>query len=139
MRYARWQSSLETGDREVDNQHRALYELVNDLNASAVLSRGHKGEGEALGRIVSYALHHFSSEEALMRRYDYPGLGEHSAAHAEFAEAAEGLVAAHFVGTGRSMRELAEFMEEWLETHITRFDQPMVEFVRAAQAEDADA
>ena len=48
MRYARWHESLETGDREVDDQHRALYDLVNDLNASALLGEGQQSESDAL-------------------------------------------------------------------------------------------
>ena len=33
MRVVRWHESLETGEPDVDAQHRALYVLVNDLNA----------------------------------------------------------------------------------------------------------
>lgn len=133
MRYARWNESLETGDPEVDGQHRALYDLVNDLNVSALLGVGHDGEREALQRILGYTTRHFVSEEALMRRFAYPGVGEHSAVHTDFTGAARGLVAEHASGKGPNIRELAEFMEHWLELHIASFDQPMVAHVRACR------
>ena len=133
MRYARWHESMETGDREVDEQHRALYDLVNDLNASVLLDEGHQGESDALQRIVTYAATHFASEEALMERFSYPKTEEHKIAHSEFAQTAQRLVGEHTAGRGPGIRELAAFMEEWLAEHIANFDQPMVEYVRAAR------
>ena len=134
MRYARWHESLATGDPAVDSQHRALYDLVNDLNASAVLGMEHQGESEALQRIVNYASNHFGAEEALMRRFNYPGLGEHTAVHTDFAGTAHSLVLEHAAGRGPGIKELADFMEDWLETHIATFDQPMVDHVNACRA-----
>jgi methyl-accepting chemotaxis protein len=139
MRYARWHDSLATGDAEVDGQHRALYELVNDLNASDLLGVGHQAESEALQRIVQYAASHFGTEKALMERFEYPGIAEHVALHDEFAEAAQGLLAEHIAGRGPNIHELAAFMEEWLETHIGTVDQPMVQHVRAARLRDEGA
>ena len=133
MRYARWHESLETGDREVDNQHRALYDLVNDLNASALLDEGQQNESDALQRIVTYAATHFASEEALMERFSYPQLSEHKSAHDDFARSAQGLASEHAAGRGPGIRDLATFMEEWLVEHIANFDQPMVEYVRACR------
>jgi hemerythrin len=137
MRYARWHESMETGYPKVDNQHRALYELVNDLNASSMLGASQERETDALSRIVRYASQHFATEEELMRRFDYSGMAEHCAVHAEFAEAVQGLVAARATGKGHSMRELAEFMENWLATHVSTFDRPLVDYVRAQPAHDS--
>ena len=133
MRYARWHESMETGDREVDEQHRALYDLVNDLNASALLDEGHQGESAALQRIVKYAGTHFASEEALMERFSVPESAQHKIAHRDFAKTAQRLVGEYAAGRGPDIRELAAFMEEWLAEHIANFDQPMVEYVRAAR------
>jgi hemerythrin-like metal-binding protein len=84
-----------------------------------------------LQRIVTYAATHFASEEALMERFSYPDLADHRTAHSDFAASAQGLVSEHTAGRGPSIRDLAAFMERWLVEHITNFDQPMVEYVRA--------
>ena len=133
MRYARWHESLETGDPEVDGQHRALYDLVNDLNASALLGEGEQSETDALQRIVRYTATHFGTEEALMERYSYPGFHEHKSVHTDFAGTAQSLLWEHAAGRGPSISDLAAFMENWLVDHIAAFDQPMVDHVRACR------
>jgi hemerythrin-like metal-binding protein len=96
-----------------------------------VLGEGQQSESDALQRIVTYAATHFASEEALMERFSYPDLADHRTAHSDFAASAQGLVSEHTAGRGPSIRDLAAFMERWLVEHITNFDQPMVEYVRA--------
>ena len=131
MRVAKWQESLETGDVEVDNQHRALYVLVNDLNADALLGDDPTQSARALERILRYATTHFATEEQLMERSGYPQAEQHIAIHNEFTRAAAEMVAAHNAGHGLTARELAQFMENWLEEHIQKEDRPLIGHVRA--------
>jgi hemerythrin-like metal-binding protein len=124
---------LQTGDPEVDNQHRALYVLVNDLNADALIGGDRTMASKALARILEYATTHFATEERLMVRTSYPDAEHHVAAHREFAREATELVEAHDAGHGKSLRDLAEFMENWLETHIGEEDKRLIHHVRASR------
>jgi hemerythrin len=132
VHYAKWNEALETGDAIVDDQHRSLYALVNDLNADTLLGRNPALAEVELERILRYATEHFATEESLMQLSAYPRTAAHSAVHREFAEQATGMVAAHLEGHGPTLQDLAEFMQSWLDSHIRDEDQPLIEHVRAA-------
>lgn len=122
---------METGYSDVDAQHRALYSLVNDLNAWSVLGNDRAHATAALERIVRHTAAHFQDEEALMIHSAYPRTQEHMASHRAFSHNVTEMIAAHHEGRGPSVRELATFMEEWLETHIRCEDQLLVQHVRS--------
>ena len=134
MRVAKWSESLETGDPEVDGQHKALYVLVNDLNADALIGGDRRMASKALARILAYATTHFATEERLMARTFYPNAEHHIAVHREFAREATEMVEAHDAGHGKSLRDLASFMENWLETHIDEEDKRLIRHVRASHS-----
>ena len=139
MRYIPWNPALETGNAEVDEQHRALYALVNDLNAAALVDIDDTQIAHQLARILRYAVTHFATEQALMEESGYPRAEAHMAIHNDFADAAEELARAYGSGTGTSAVELAIFMQDWLETHIREEDRPLVEYLRAWTGETEKA
>jgi len=132
VRYLRWNDALNTGDETVDSQHRELFALVNDLNATTLIEPDEDATAAALNRILSYVTTHFATEEALMVRTDYPNIGCHRSIHNEFAAAAQDLVDKRARGEGMTIAQLATFMEQWLETHITEEDLLLIEHVRAS-------
>jgi hemerythrin-like metal-binding protein len=134
MRYAKWSRSLVTGDPVVDEQHRALYALVNDLNASAVLGADKAMLEHSLDRIARYATTHFESEQRLMVQTAYPESGAHIAIHNEFRDNVTDLIAEFREGGNTSASQLAAIMETWLSEHITEHDRPLVAHVRAWRA-----
>lgn len=138
MRYVSWNPALVTGYAEVDDQHRELYALVNDLNAAALVGVDSAQVDQILRRILRYASVHFSTEEALMERTGYPGTDEHTQLHAEFAEHATEFANAFADGQGKPVPELAAFMQDWLETHIRTVDRPLVDHVRAWTADQSE-
>jgi hemerythrin-like metal-binding protein len=131
VRYIRWNPALETGYPAVDEQHRELYALVNDLNAAALVGANDAQIAHILARILRYASTHFATEEALMDLTGYSAADEHRSIHSEFASAAEGLARDYDAGHGKTVLELAAFMQGWLETHIHSEDRPFVVHVRS--------
>ncbi len=137
MRYIRWSSELETGDHEVDEQHRVLHSMVNDLNASVLVGADSRHAVAALQRILRHTVTHFESEEALMARCEYPRIQEHVATHREFSEGVASLLRAQRAGEGPTVEELAYHMETWLETHIRGEDRLLVDHIRARKIGDS--
>ena len=130
MRYIRWDPALETGYSQVDEQHKELYALVNDLNAAALVGASDVQIGHILSRILRYASTHFETEQALMELTDYPAAPDHIAIHSDFARTAQSLAEAYGAGHGKTVLELATFMQDWLETHIQSQDHPLIVHVR---------
>ena len=131
VRYLRWHERLETGHSDVDQQHRAMHTLVNDLNACALLGNDREQSLAALERIARHTIVHFQDEEALMIHSAYPRLREHIAIHRAFSQTVADLLEEHRAGRGPSVAELAKLMEDWLETHIRGEDRLLIEHVRS--------
>jgi hemerythrin len=75
-----WNAKLETGVERIDNQHKELFRLVNN-----VLESGQEVKIEdTLKFLGDYVVQHFADEEALQVASQYPGLSEHKEIHTSF-------------------------------------------------------
>ncbi len=136
-----WNERYETGLDVVDQQHRRLVELLNQLGE--LYSR--EGTLEELlsvfDELAAYAVYHFQTEEKLMAEMDV------SAGHADPHRTAH----ANFVGQVRDARSLVEqnpaqaigklltFLTRWLIQHILGVDRRMVAEVLALRAQKSHA
>src|SRR5690606_23807512 len=76
-----WRSSLETGEPEIDRQHRHSVRLVNELAEAAVSGAGPdrvRGLAEAM---AADARGHFAYEDRLLGRLGFRSAAEHAAEH----------------------------------------------------------
>src|SRR5690554_2240620 len=81
-----WNTSLSVGIKELDDQHKTLFKQINQLIDACHLNKGPEVIGQVLDFLDDYARGHFQTEEAYMRRYEYPGLEGHRQQHQEFME-----------------------------------------------------
>ena len=134
MAYVTWDPSLETGNEVVDEEHRSLYDLLNELYDSIVESSGVEAQGEVLSRMADYAVVHFADEEALMRSIGYPGLGEQQRMHREFVTEVVQMSEEWRSGGTLLPLTVAMFLRGWLATHIGDEDRKIGEFIRAGRS-----
>ena len=130
MTNPQWDRSMETGDPVVDQQHRDIHRMVDEVEAA-------DGRPDELMRVLEglmdYVEYHFLTEEDLMRRSGYdPVLAErHIAEHRQLADAARSAVLKFRSGDLVSMLPLAELLRDWLATHVHQHDRELIDFVRA--------
>ena len=84
-----WEHSLEIGDKLIDGQHKELVEMYNKLYAistSETIKVAYKNLEikKALDFLCTYTVKHFTDEEELMRRVNFPEFTEHKQQHEEF-------------------------------------------------------
>lgn len=125
-----WDSELETGDALVDQQHRDIHDLCNELvsvesSAAEIMS--------VLDRLIDHVLTHFATEEDLMQRESYPPelAAKHIAQHRELTEGARQKVLEFRSGTLTSTGPLLEFLRDWIASHVAEHDRGLIEYVRA--------
>lgn len=130
-----WSPQLETGDAEVDGQHRRLVELIGAL--SRLLEERHELEPDALApvrdELFEYARHHFRTEEGLMVAggADPRHQEAHRREHREFVAQVETMVA-HPVGDPLgAARALLAYLVHWLTYHILGTDHALVRQLQA--------
>lgn len=119
-----WTPQLAVGLPEIDDEHRRLIDLINDVGrlhqrlATVDELRG------ALRELRAYAVYHFRTEELLMQRHaiDANFRRAHLAAHAGFVVRLDEFDA--LVGTDPPavVECLMAFMVKWLVHHVTGVD-----------------
>lgn len=118
----RWGPELSVGIEEIDNQHRVLVNLLNDLNAATLAHHGAQEAPQILEKLIDYTRIHFAVEESLMRLFDYPDYESHKDSHDKLVE--EVLRLRHRVVVERKpiTFELLHFLKKWLTIHIMESD-----------------
>ncbi|WP_413203840.1 bacteriohemerythrin [Rhodospirillum sp. A1_3_36] len=82
-----WRDQMSIGIREIDDDHRALLDLINqmgDLAQPETLDRAKMAD--CLLRLIRYTRDHFNREEQLMASVHFPGIAKHQKFHDTFAE-----------------------------------------------------
>ena len=81
-----WHEGLATGDLDLDNHHKEIFQKFNEFYTA--MSSGAAARGEEAGRVLDYlqfyAQLHFKREEELMDKYHCPAAEENKREHAEF-------------------------------------------------------
>ncbi len=118
-----WNASYSVGVPELDDQHRRLIELINQVGDDYG-PRNSFTDGlfhEVLRDMFDYTQVHFQAEEDHLRRIAYPQLAAHEREHATFtARVMEFIDAARH---GRQDRKgIHGFLLNWLVSHILESD-----------------
>ena len=125
-----WLPAYNVGIAVIDEQHRRLVDLINQLHEALLKRQSKAVMGRILAQLTNYTEVHFAFEEDLMSRYDYPGYHSHKRVHEEMR--AKVLALAYDQAAGRVVISLQvmEFLKEWLSSHILGTDQLYRAFLR---------
>lgn len=129
-----WNNNYLTGVDRIDAQHQVLVNTLNDANArlSGTITRDLL---EQITRdLLSYAIYHFETEEALMQEYNYSGLStadelKHREEHRSFSQQVVSLREGLRDGRLVSREELLSFLNNWLVNHILHTDKHLGAFL----------
>ncbi len=122
MAYVEWTPSLETGVEMIDEQHRMLFALINALHEAIAKEDESDAVANALYELADYVTEHFADEEALMEANAYDGLPAHHEMHQRLTQKTLGYMAKYVNGEPVSLKELADFLGNWLQHHILEQD-----------------
>ena len=131
----RWSQQYALGLDEIDEQHRVLIVLINDI-WKAIVKREEKTKlFELVGELERYTIAHFAAEEAFMRVTDYPGFAQHKVEHQKFVDrvAKERQLA---VEQGVLSLDLMYFLRDWLIDHILMSDKAYVDNTKRVKAKE---
>lgn len=112
-----WNDSYSVGVPLLDQHHRHLARLINQL-AECSSERGlSESVGDVLDALVRYAEYHFHHEEALMAAADYPELEQHRSEHLAFCETISETCYTAMHGI-IGIDELLDYLTIWWQEHI---------------------
>lgn len=123
-----WTDALSVGIEEVDQQHKALVGMLNDLNAAIHEHHGSAEARKTLDRLAEYTRVHFATEEGVMRLIRYPGFEVHKNQHEHLISEVVSLQEKLDNKQASITFELLHFLKVWLSKHITESDKRFGEF-----------
>ncbi len=120
-----------------DTQHRAMMDLINDLDAAVVASVDPEVKAKVFSDLVAVTVHHFATEESLFREIHYPEADRHTAWHHKLRK--ELAVLASDVASGRRQvdMDLIHWLEGWFVNHVMDGDRPFAQAVLSAFPESS--
>ncbi len=80
-----WTDDLATGSEIIDNQHKELFRKMNDLMNACRHGVGKTKVRNTLQFLDDYIVYHFTEEESLMAKYNYPQAPHHISEHQIFS------------------------------------------------------
>jgi len=127
----RWTAKYAVNIAALDNQHRNLFGMINQLSEALGNGEGATILDPILQRLLEYASTHFAAEEGLMTKYNFPGAGKHEAEHAAFKNQVGQFLEDHESGKAGVPVALLFFLQSWLKEHILVTDKAYSTFLNA--------
>lgn len=121
--YVEWKDEYSVGIDSIDQQHKRLLNLINQLQTAVDYSTGEEFEREALDELVDYTKTHFTYEEGLMEQNDYPDFVPHKAQHEKMIKEVEKVLSVYEEDHDTAMSNAANFLKDWLINHINGTDK----------------
>lgn len=127
-----WNSTYSVEIRSIDEQHRKLFDMVNELHDAMGSGKGSQVAPSIVKRLVAYALEHFAAEEEMMRRAKFPNFGSHKAKHDQLCRDVVKMMKDIEDGKNVLSMDLQAFLRQWLQTHILDSDKSYAACLHAA-------
>jgi hemerythrin len=130
-----WLSAYEVRVSEIDEQHRELFRIFNDLLDAMWDGKGKSIMQEKLQFLANYAVTHFTTEENYMIRYDFPNYTIHKKAHDDFTEGVVNLLKEYELEGAKTdtLVSVVQDLGTWTRDHIRDMDQEMGQYLVSKQ------
>ncbi|XCN71439.1 MAG: bacteriohemerythrin [Candidatus Electrothrix aestuarii] len=123
MSLIRWNDSFSVNVSKIDQEHKKLVEMVNELTDAMKEGQGKEVLGEILNGLIAYTASHFQTEENYFRQVKYPDAEEHKKEHVAFVQKVSEFKQEFDAGRATVSVNVLQFLSKWLQTHIKVADQ----------------
>ncbi|HEY5672954.1 MAG TPA: bacteriohemerythrin [Malonomonas sp.] len=121
-----WKKEYSVGVADIDNDHKKLISMINQLHLAMGNDRGQALIKTIISDMLDYTKMHFAKEEAYMRQAEYLGLLQHFREHDNFVRKTQDLKQRSESGEFVLSLEVVQFLSDWLKNHILETDMKYV-------------
>lgn len=119
-----WNDSLSVGVPSIDDQHKKLVSLLNQLHDGMMSGKGKVILGGVLQGLIEYTTVHFKYEEDLFARTGYPESEAHKKEHADLVRSVKEIRQKYeTAGPSALTISVMSFLKSWLTSHIQGADR----------------
>ena len=124
-----WSDKYSVNNSLMDSQHKKLIALINELNSAMKEGKGKLILHKIFDELINYTKYHFSNEEQLMKKANYPGLIEHQQIHKDLTKQVIDLQEKYLTDSNLVTFETMGFLKNWLLNHIEGTDKKYSKFI----------
>ena len=128
-----WSSTYSVGIKVIDDQHKELLNLVNDMY-NHVNNDDEEAERtyflSVIRHIVDYIKIHFATEEKIMKGTKFQGYAGHKRVHDTFILNVVDIIKKYDEGKRVSLIYFTNFIKDWILTHMAIMDKQYFEYLK---------
>jgi hemerythrin-like metal-binding protein len=125
MAFIEWEYKYSTLHDKLDDEHRVLFDAINDLYKAMSVGQGHLLVCDILKKLYEYTCTHFRDEEEFMREAEYDGLDAQIEQHRIFTDKLFEFMKDARDGKRILHIDVALFLKEWITNHILKVDSKL--------------
>jgi hemerythrin len=120
-----WNSTLSCGIKLIDDQHRVLVGLVNDMfnHVSGNNVQEDAYFDKVIKQVVTYIKVHFATEEKIMLYTRFAGYVEHKKEHDTFVLTVIKNIQSYIAKERFTLLSFTKFLKDWILSHIAVMDK----------------
>ena len=120
-----WEEVFVTGIPHIDQQHKELVSLTNELYKACLSGKESVGPAfkEIMSRMVEYVRFHFTAELQLLKRINYPDYNNHKAEHDNLVKQILTAVNEYQSGKKYAPYSFVRTLKDWVFGHIAVTDK----------------
>ena len=131
MAIIEWQDKFSVQITQIDEQHKCLVKMINQLHDAMAAGSGKEALDTILVQMKAYCKTHFDTEEQLFAIHGYPEAQAHHQEHQKFIDKVDQIIEKSKKSKIGLSMEVMTFLKEWLTHHILQVDQAYAPFLRA--------
>jgi len=121
--FIEWSEDLSMNLKEIDNQHKKLVDIINELYSTFFQGLAREKITETLNALTKYTEYHFNTEENYFEMFNYKFTDDHVVEHTFFIEKLRDFNKQLQVGSNTLPYEVLNFLRDWITNHIKRTDR----------------
>ena len=136
----KWSESYSLGIKLIDDQHKELLNIVNDIfnHASGNDREEHEYFKTVIKQAVDYVKYHFATEEKIMISTKYREYDIHKKSHEEFILKVLQTAKDYQAGKRLTLTSFGYFLKDWVLSHIAVMDKKYCGYFRSIATKKAD-
>jgi hemerythrin len=124
MAFIDWNENLNVGVESINDQHKKLVAMVNELHDAIQKGQAADVLGKTLDGLIDYTKTHFAYEEKLFAETGYADAATHKGEHDKLTATVIDVQEKYKSGGGGALSgEVMEFLKSWLVNHIQGTDK----------------
>ncbi|MBF0100269.1 MAG: hemerythrin family protein [Desulfobacterales bacterium] len=130
MSFMEWSDKFELKISDIDQQHKQLLSMVNEMHDAMKNRKGKDVLADILKRLIDYTQKHFATEEKYFETHHYPDSLKHKMEHKALTQKVIELNEKFNKGDLFITVEVMNFIRDWLTNHILKSDLKYGSYLR---------